>query len=338
VKVVIATEHYGLLPFAWRLRSEGNDVHVVVWNDRYERCWDGLLDQKIKGREKSKKNITRVFGEDENLVVLADSKKGEEKFSEVLAKESNILFGTSSHQTASTKTNLAVGGWFDGEHLTSQHLLVPDWGVWPTGLGDQRLGGLTLVWDETLDVDLSAHLEPLKSSGFRGLVTCWANYDTLLRDWVVLGMETGWTFLHSHAFISELDSFSSVLEGNPPIPGKKFVVALPLSVPPWPVLTNLPPEAVKLSGLKTKDLEGIFFHDFMAGEDRFPWTAGMDGLIGVVQGSANTFKLAQARALELAGKVELPNKQYRPDVGNYVDSALAMVEGLQELIALPLAE
>jgi len=56
-------------------------------------------------------------------------------------------------------------------------------------------------------------------------------------------------------------------------------------------------------------------------------TAGLDGLLAVATGAADSSPaLARARALELAVRLEIPEKQWRADTGLTVEAVLSTLE------------
>lgn len=85
---------------------------------------------------------------------------------------------------------------------------------------------------------------------------------------------------------------------------------------------------VQVTGWEPEDLNSVFLHDFKLGPKQSIETAGLDGLVGVVRGSANTLPLARARALDLLNRVQVPQKQFRPDAGAQVEQTLAALESL----------
>ncbi len=146
---------------------------------------------------------------------------------------------------------------------------------------------------------------------------------------------TGWVPLHSHAFISDQPSVTSVLWGSAPVFPKAFTTVIPVSIPPWPFPSPPAVEVgIPIAGphyqdgkLTPEQLGNMFFHD-MSIQNGQPVTAGLDGLVCVVRGSANSPLLARQKAISLAQTVTLPEKQFRPDVGANVEPLLASLETL----------
>ncbi len=71
----------------------------------------------------------------------------------------------------------------------------------------------------------------------------------------------------------------------------------------------------------------FFFHDVTVDLDKHElWTAGLDGLVGVARGSGGTVDSARHRCLELLNAIELPQKQFRTDVGAQANSVLGTLD------------
>lgn len=328
---LVLSHKHELLPFAWRLHREGHEVETVVWKERYEAAWDGLIEKAVtgpdKGPEAAKKldSIRARYYEraaSGELTVLTNFHSGQRVFG-----GAPRVFGTSVG-AAPELPPLAVGGWFNGERFLEQHVTVGDVGLWPGGAGARCLAGLTLIRHEhpLLRGFLEATKDELKSESFRGLVSVPLSFNPVSKEFSADGYQAGWPVLHSHAFLSELPSVGSVLEGSGAIElPKRCVVVAPVTVPPWPLAANISPEPVPIEG--EFDRGGVFFHDMKAVE-KVPTVAGLDGFVAVARGAADHFQLARWRAIALASQIELPQRQLRTDVGSSVDSVLA---GFEEL-------
>jgi hypothetical protein len=238
---------------------------------------------------------------------------------------------------------MRLGGWFDGEKLRGHHLLIVDRGAWPGGMGPAIDGAMTLI-----RVDIPASIEmvdtltekwqdELKAGGFRGLVQWNLNFQTESGEPEADRMEAGWPFLHTHAFVSEMEDFSGLL-ADPTAPGtvgprtllpRKFVTVYPISRPPWPTRkARFRFDLVPIQGLTPPQMGRVFWHDVQVQpEDQSISTAGLDGLVGIARGAGDTNELALVRALEIGLRLRLPEKQFRSDVGRQVQSALAELEG-----------
>ncbi len=326
MKILVATHKHGLLPFAYRLKREGHDVEVLVFKDRYEKAWSGMFPKVVTGTGKNRESLTEMgrLAAKGEFVVLTDSKRGQEVFG-----GAQFLFGRGSWADAGPLGPIAVGGWFSGEAvvLGTEHFLVRDLGLWPGGLGPSVTGGVTLV--RTVPQAFKCLLEgpvleQLKSQSFRGLFAV----DVRVEDEAPCAgpVVAGWDFLHTHAFVSDLDNLGGLLEGANGRLLAEHVVAIPVTIPPFPSVSNIHAQEVKVGGLEPGDLGSIFFHVIYTKGDQEVWTAGLDGLVAVVRGSGQNFQLALDLAVGRAAKLELPEKQFRPDVGSQVPGVLAMLE------------
>lgn len=325
MKVLVFSHHHHLLPFAWRLHREGVEVETAVWRDRYSRAWEGRL-PKVLPPKPTPEDLapfveSALTGE---LVVVTDSQKGQEAFAGALH-----LYGMGPTQPFSRLPNLLYAGWFTGEdELKAPHWLVPDWGLWPGGLGPAALGGCTLLKTPRNPSLSPEYAAILRGANFRGLVSVGMEYVEASGELAQVGFLAGWNFLFTHLFVSGLQNFAATLAGEEPIlEEKNFVVGLPVSIPPYPI-QNAPGAAqVRLEGVTNDLARQCFFHDFtMKGSEL--WTAGLDGLVAVVRGSGNSLAAAQGVALAVSTALPLPQKQFRLDVGGRVPTLLVGLERL----------
>lgn len=327
MKVLVLSHQHGLAPLAWRLKREGADVQFCVWSQKYEPTWGGRLVKSPTGKPNEK---AAQLGElvqpaiDGELVVVTDSDRGMELFG-----GAKHLYGiVDSHQWPHLPA-LCVVGWFDGESWSGRRWCVPDWGLWPGGLGAQVMGGCTLIAGDTFPPVMEVFTDGLKGLGFKGLVTVGLDYLEAGRELVPTGFVAGWPSLVTTAWMSECTNLSTVLDGTTPpnLTDKPFVVALPVSMPPYPVRGAPGPSSVPLAGL-TKDItQYCYFHDMeVKGND--VWTAGLNGLVAVVAAPGHSMYTAHRRALGAAVSLPLPDKQFRPDVGERVNMVLSSLEQL----------
>ena len=324
MKVLVFSHHHGLLPFAYRLKREGHEVSTVVWNARYNRAWEGRLEKLTTSKPTTESLSTQIeMARDGELVVVTDSLKGQEMFAEAKA-----LFGVPSQVPFQRPPTLCVGGWFAGGDLLAPHWLVPDWGLWPGGLGPTVLGGCTLLrTPQTLTLP-SQLTETLEHQGYRGLLVVGLDYLEASRELVPVGFVAGWPFLFTHLFVSGLGNLGNLLSGESPTSHTvTFEVSLPVSQPPWPIPGAPGPEPVQLTGLSNDVARQCFFHD-LAVKGSEVWTAGLDGLVAVARGSGASLASAQSKALAVANALPLPQKQFRVDVGWRVPQILIGLETL----------
>lgn len=335
--LVLSTQHW-LLPIAQRLRSEGHEVDAVVWlsgkRHRYERAWEGVWPKlAVRGDKSLNSKVQEAMPQvarESGTTVVTDSFNASRDFSGV----------TKLYPSLRTEERpggpLRLGGWFDGEQLQLPHVVLADLGVWPGGLGPGGLGGLTLVRvdrDEArslYDRLLEPIMDHLKSSGFRGLCQFGVELATGSGEPRIRGAELGWPRFHTHAFVSELPETGQglgwLLDGGSGgrLP-RKFVVVLPVSIPPYPLRSSLPTPEVPVEGLTEQQRSRVFWHDIRV-EQGVLKTAGLDGLVGVVRGAGDNLETARREAIQLAARFKLPEKQFRPDVAGAVPTVLAALE------------
>ncbi|MBK25956.1 MAG: hypothetical protein CME70_18285 [Halobacteriovorax sp.] len=317
------------MPLAHRLNLSGEQTNLIVWKHRFEKAWGGSLDQVIRG---SKGEIRRetldLIGEQvrEGQVTLITDVPLEKLGLE--PGDGNIYGGLEGSEKPLSA--LRIGGWFDGSKVQSPHLLVADMGAWPGGMGPDTLGGLTLVFPnaavvrEFMEPQLEVMSLQFQEKGFRGLFSVglspsedgFVEFDR---------MEGGWGSLHTYAFLSELENFPALLEGSEVCQftgGVKYVTVVPVTIPPWPNQGKA--LEVEIGGL-TPTLTGkaFWFDVCMNGQLK---TAGLDGFIAVARGAAGNYELAKARALEIAAKLDVPEKQFRPDVGVNIPLVISTLE------------
>lgn len=331
---LILSHTHHLFPLAWRLsHTEQNEVTLVAMKDRYARAWNGLLNP-LPRREATPEQWAewRDVAASGDLVVITDSPKGVEIF-EGAPRLFGLVPGGVDTEVSNGLPPLIAGGWFDGEQFALQHLVVPDWGLWPGGSGAHTMGGATLLWgmvdpEGPLFNSLAEQSDRLKSESFRGLVQVGLRFNELSRGFEGELVPGGWPLIHGHLFMSEIP-MTGLYDGSaPPLP-EGFVVGITVTTPPWPLVCNYEPPEVEIEGLGQDDLRSVFFHDMQAErESRKVRTAGLDGLVAVVRGTARNLGLARARALTVAGKIRLPEKQVRGDVGARVEGVLATLEEL----------
>jgi hypothetical protein len=101
-----------------------------------------------------------------------------------------------------------------------------------------------------------------------------------------------------------------------------------VTVPPWPLEANVSSQPTLLE-LTPSQQANLFLHDVRVDrEAKQLWVAGLDGLIGVARGCADVWELALARMRGVAGAVQVPEVQWRPDVGGQVAGVLATLESV----------
>ena len=317
MRILVISHKHHLLPFAWRLAREGNTVHVKVQRDRYQRAWAGKL-ARWPGQgsmEEQADEVAAATRESDPLTVLTDSltwqrllrERGAQRVVGVLERP---------YPEDGKALALAVGGWWTGEQWHSPHLWLQERGLWPGGLGPATPGAGMAVHLNYLPEAFGQFLvdaqDELKSEGFVGLVQLWVGMGE--GGWAVRGLTGGWPFLHTQAFVSELEDFGALLCGEGPAVRHRYITVLPVSVPPWPTSCNVNSVEQPVTGLGRDDLSNVFFHDVVVdGESQTVRVAGTDGLVGVVRGASNYPSQSRALAHEIATRLTVGEKQLRLD-------------------------
>jgi len=235
----------------------------------------------------------------------------------------------------SCKDAFRWGGWFGDEGITHPHFVIADRGAWPGGLGAAVDGSLVVVRlpeiPAVLQEAADAVVEKLTASKYRGLFAVEFEQQTgVLKHRAI---HVGWLPLQLHAFLAEVPLAPLLLEEeSAPLP--RFVAALPLSLPPWPIADAHYPVDQPVQGLTEAQLGRVWWHDVQFSlEEKALRTAGLDGLLGICVADAHNFELARGRVLEVAQRLQMPELQYRHDVGAFVPTVLA---GLEETLGLRL--
>jgi len=342
VKFLVASLRSELLPLAHQLRSEGHEVETLVWRARYETAWDGEISKLARHTDG-----TLMATELRPQVEQATS--GELSVITTVRRVAE-LFHAAKHRYVVENLGdppgdvLHLGGWFDGERISAPHLLVSDWGAWTGGQGPRCLGGLTLLRLGGMPSEVGgprelpqvaagaaqAATERMKSASFQGLFHFAMKEDAQTGAMQMTGLSAGWPWLQTQAFLAEMPEIGSFLSGGklPELPAR-FVTVIPVSIPPYPnEKRSEMPSGVAIEGLTPQQQGRAYWFDIRVDhEARKLRTAGLDGLLCVATGASNsTPALARARALELAQKMQVPEKQYRMDAAAQVDAALCTLE------------
>lgn len=327
---VVATRTHGLIPVARRLRASGCEVHLLVSEPEYHSTVDGGL----AGGTTPEDLQWAVSQVEQGATLVTDLPELWVPFGNVPGRRYGVL-GWSEPP----RSTLRLGGWFTGSQLVNPHVLIADVGPWTGGAGDpSQLGGATLVIpDPRADLTLFGRLwdrllTELKALDFRGLIQAGVDVDETGYP-ELRGLTAGWPWLHTHAWLSELDNLPGVLAGTeePRIDPweHRWVTALPVSIPPWPnpSTREAAPEHPAIEGLTPQQSAQVLWHDVRVDTGRRAVVpARRDGLLGVARGAAHTLELSRARALEIALAVRVEGKQLRSDVGSQCGPLLAALE------------
>jgi hypothetical protein len=311
---LLLSYHHALLPLAKALTKEGATAEHIPWRQRYERAWEGSLESPLKGEPKRDDETlgSVVAAAREGVVtVLLDHPKWAEKF----AGSPNLYGVAGEHRP--TLSPLRACGWWDGERLHAPHLLMVDLGAWAGGFGPAVEGAATLVRGYAR---LVAHCftplaDEVKASGHRGLVQVYVGNNA-----EALGWSGGWTPLHLHAFMTQVESTKALLSGEPPALPFAYSVAVPVTVPPWPLRCDRTSQEQPVR-VAPEVLGNVTWHDVRVSGGELQ-VAGLDGFVGVARGRAQSLTLARRRAVATAEAVPLSERQFRPDAGSRVQTVL----------------
>ena len=335
-KFLVISRTHSLLPIAHRLKLEGHDVEVLVSVAAFEKAWSGKLGKVLRN---SKGQINQTHLEP----AIAAAERGEVT---VLIDDWGIetLFGNAKRKfgvcrlegESEPESPLRVGGWFNGETFDCFHGLIVDRGAWTGGQGPNIDSALTMVRNDSAQLAtfmgelIKTYEDLLKSNSFKGLAQFGIKLDTVSGAPEIDGVLFGFPFLHTHAFLSGLEDFGDILLGksNPVLP-KKFTTVLTISRPPYPNRKARFRRPVAIGNLTDQQIGRVFWHDMQVTDPtkHLLSTAGLDGLVGISRGEADTSELSRGLALEVAQRISLPEKQYRLDVGGRVQGVLAELEG-----------
>jgi hypothetical protein len=193
-------------------------------------------------------------------------------------------------------------------------------------------------WIEHLHPLLRARKDELKSLGVQGLVRLGVRWNPLLKSFESLEGHLGWGFgtLHGAAVISELQNLGLLLEqGESPwrVRPSGWTQVIVVSTPPWPAMEldnkcNSRAQRSRIEGLTGADHARIFWHDIHVPEAGELWTGGLDGKLATVRGHGASPGTARLRALALAGKIQVPERQLRTDVGGEAEQVFLLMDEL----------
>lgn len=330
--ITIITKEHKLLPLAHRLSNiEKIPTRVIVWKRSYENAWEGMIDKYLLSskREIHHESVTKLIQDsiENNSIVLHDVKNLEGAFD-----ASKLAYTINSQE--SSQSSIRLGFWWNGEKALLPHILVYDIGAWPGGMGRQLPSAVTLIciqedsdlmqiWESFFDEKAK---EFIFNKPFKGLVNAGLIEDKgelLLDSW-----EMGWPDLHTQAFMGAVEGSWGQFLGNNNLKepnesaiffDKKFTVALNVSVPPWPGSSNTLSQGravkQKLIDLNPKLHEYVYWHDVAVDKEvKLLYTAGLDGLLGVVHAKANCLENASQKALGVASLIGTEEKQFRSDI------------------------
>lgn len=333
MNILVLSHQHTLLPFAYKLQQESHDVQTLVYKSgahaRYEGAYKGVLKLAFHKGDSGKDEILQAFkelaAENAQIIVITNNTSAMKDFT-----DARNLYGMIRTEEQPYGV-LRIGAWFDGANFSAPHILIADEGVVFRGQGSRTDSAMTLVRLDSFDNRLAELISPeadrLRVRGFKGLSQWGVSLQPDGEITLSHGTISGWPSLHAHAFISVVDDFGDVLSGQPPVLRDKFTMSLAVSRPPWPERPMTYAKPTTIGGLTDDQISQVFWHDAQADQsNRELSTAGLDGLVGVVHGSAQSFELAQGRVVRIAQTMDFQDKQFRQGAGEQVREVLAVLE------------
>ena len=312
---------HGLMPLAWRLRSEGHTVEVLPRSDRYERAWDGLFEQTLTGGDKrSRKQLEPVLdaAKSGDFIVVTDAPKWMEMFSDA---EHLFGCGPSPKPKETLEQPLQIGSWWDGSHQLP-HLIARDIGARDGGMGAQVTCAAIGKWLATSEpLESSAFHEGFKQAeeqlkDYKGLWTI--HVDLNDQDELIFSeVQTGWDIFQTQLILAKTDATGALFTGgDQQVVSGEFSAVSAISVPPWPV-DGVSSASVPITGPNAEQRRSVGWFDVRFGgpQDRVMETAELDGLVGVVRGTGSTPQWAVAQTIQTLASFEMPERQFRSDLG-----------------------
>lgn len=325
--ILVASRRHHLIPLAWRLQRSGIPTQIAVWKGRYRKCWEGHPSLSRAPAELEGDGISLVA--EGSPIIVTDQAKIPPEWRE----GDRLIYATPVVSAKQPASPLTLAAWWDGSRMQLHHLVVADIGV---GMGNQG----SAVWsactlyalnEEQCERLCPGALEKLqsacKSMGHLGL----CGVDLIGDDsgkMQVVGMQFGWSPLHTAAFAGLVDISALLLREDHGGMSEPCGAAVTVSVPPWPIECNA----------SSGDRDVIFpvdtsshcwFYDvrFDVGDDGIRiTTAGTDGLVATAHAGGPTPEVAMARAIQRAETIQVSERQLRFDAGQQVRPVLTTLQ------------
>lgn len=329
-RYVILSRKHGLHHVGRWLAKEGDPSHTHVASLRepyHKRAWAGLLDRARLPTRKRGQRLEEWLGAlpwagelaTGAAALLTDDAKVTQA-AQVVGWP--VVYGAIP-TIGSTRSPIALGGWWTGDTLMAPHWAVRDWGLWPGGMGPAELGGVTLITGPRHPVEL---LEPfgdaLRGAQFRGMVALDLDWDGEAKGWRSGALRAGWPPFHTHLWLWGQAHVGSALLGQPSA-SPAYLVAAPVSVPPYPFNAERGPVPIGTQPSQNGSHLVLFDVALEGGQLR---TAGLDGLVALVCGRGATFAAAQRQAAVAVTGFAVAEAQFRPDTGASVYNFVADLE------------
>lgn len=231
---------------------------------------------------------------------------------------------------------MSTEGWFNGtQFILPLNSTMEEKALFPGNVGPFTgcMGNVVWFWPEDfshlLYETLFQRLEPvLADAGYLGPL----DINCIWTDAGPFGLEFtarfGYDAIQAMSRLIEggFGDFLRELEGLPLMPVREFEqysVAVRVSIPPYPHEGK--PHEVPILGLSSKDMASVYLSDVQyVGNDLR--CAGYDGYILCVAENSESLSRAQQKVYSIIEKLEIPEKQYRIDIGDRVSSNRQQVE------------
>jgi len=338
MKILVLSDYKKGLGLAWKLQEEGNDVTVAA---KGPSSPDAVC-QRIQSWRPMMSKVDMVvcdgngYGEYEELlnargkVVL-----GASKFSDWIGsiKREDFLDECGYEKCEPVPNMLLVHGWFNGRGWLSPYFLsFKEMYLFPGNLGPivDCMGCVVVpLGDSRLVTEgLMPATSALKQLGLRGMVTAMLHIED---DGSIQcgGVTCGMNYDVIEAMTEGIgDSMTDLLFGvatgiKEEVAVKDDVmIAVKMSVPPWPYVLGRPSLVMGIAGLNEHNLPHVALMDVH--RHNGDWTTNMnDGVVLKATAHGQTVKQARGRVYRTLRNIEVPCKQYRMDIGKGVERQIA---------------
>lgn len=233
---------------------------------------------------------------------------------------------------------MSTEAWFNGERfILPINSTMEEKKLFPgnTGPNTGCMGNIVWFWDMETSMKLYERmfrgLEPdLRKSGYVGPI----DINAIWNNSGIYGLEFTARFGYDaiQAFdqllTTPMEEFLKTLKGLNELPVEadpgKFAAAVRVSIPPFPHSTDDVPE-VPIIGITKNIKKNIYLSDVCLCEGNLQ-TAGYDGYILTVADYGDSIHRLTKHLYKMIDIIELPNKQYRNDIGDRVPSEKSEIE------------
>jgi phosphoribosylamine--glycine ligase len=276
-----------------------------------------------------KRTVLKPFGEraDSAATYVSKSPEDMEQFLEALEKHGQVK--KFLLQEFVDGTEISTEGWFNGEDFFAVNHTLEEKKFMSGGIGPNTGCSGNVLWmpdhhSAVYKQGLRRAASLLGAAGFTGPI----DLNTIVTEDGVFGLE--WTPRFGYegtcnlmaALPLEFGEFMCAIAAGktPKIESSRynFVASIRVTVPPYP--NDSKPEkyaGTPVKGVDLEDLEHFYLNDvrIKKGTEDELETLGLDGLIGAPMGAGNTIREAFGEVEKAIERLEVPNLQWRNDVG-----------------------